>query len=319
MKHPPRHVVAIPPNDAGDAIMSVYRLDAGGASVSCQVMDMRKCIAWILGLVGLTVASGPALCQSSTFSPSPRTIFDITAILDQEKPDLAILAKNKAIAEAEPSRDLTPTALLTYYLDRGRARAELGNFREAAEDGSRAAKAGQGNVEIRNILDARSFTVLQLLNANEYKPAREQLAAMERDVSNLGQSVRGRLIGIYRWTISALINLGDLAQAEGYLRRLVSLRAESRNWNDDDQYGSGRESEVARATAELAMAKGQYREAEAAYRNSIALVRQTIVRMRSWPHSTYLTKEIFEQRIDIESSLQARAKASQGRLAEAES
>jgi hypothetical protein len=39
--------------------------------------------------------------------------------------------------------------------------------------------------------------------------------------------------------------------------------------------------------------------------------------MRSWPRSGS-TKENYEQRIDIETSLQARAKASQGRLAEAE-
>jgi hypothetical protein len=53
-------------------------------------------------------------------------------------------------------------------------------------------------VEVLDVLNARSFTVLQLLNANEFKTAREQLASPERDGTNIGQGVRGRLIGIYR-------------------------------------------------------------------------------------------------------------------------
>jgi tetratricopeptide (TPR) repeat protein len=280
---------------------------------------MRARIAWSFGLVALIATSMPALAQSSAFSPSPRTIVDITAILDQEKPNLRLLAKNKAIADADPARNLGQAALHAFYLERGKARAELGNFREAAEDGTRAAKAGQGSVEIREVLEARAFMILQLLNAGEHKSARDQLAAMERDVTNIGQSVRGRLITIYRWSITALIALGDLAQADGYYRRLVSLRAEARGWSNDSAYGSSRDSELARATAELALAKGQFREAEAAYGNSIALVRTTIARMPSWPDKTNTTKEIFEQRIDIETSRRARAKASQGRLAEAES
>ena len=267
--------------------------------------------ALICGIVLLAATCRPALPQTS---PSIR---DITAILDQEKPNVALLAKGKALAEAEPSRDLSPAALHAFYLGRGRARAELGDFRRAAEDGARSAKAGQGSVEVLAILDARSFAVLQLINAGEFKAARDQLVVMERDITNIGQGVRGRLINNYRWTITSLIKLGDLAQADGYFRRLTSLRAEARTWNDNDLYGGGRDSEVARARADLALAKGQYREAEAAYRSSIASVREMIVRMRSWPRSAS-TKENFEQRIDVETSLQARAKASQGRLAEAE-
>jgi CHAT domain-containing protein len=267
--------------------------------------------ALICGIVLLAATCRPALSQTSP------TIRDITAILDQEKPNVALLAKGKALADAEPSRNLDPAALYAFYLDRGRARAELGNFREAAEDGVRAAKAGQGSVEVLDVLHARSFVVLQLMNAGEYKTAREQLLAMERDITNIGQSVRGRLINNYRWTITSLIRLGDLAQADGYFRRLTSLRAEARTWNNDNLYGGSRDSEVARARADLAFAKGQYSEAEVAYRSSIALVRETIIRMRSWPRSQS-TKEDFEQRIDIETSFQARAKANQGRLAEAE-
>jgi hypothetical protein len=198
----------------------------------------------ICGIVLLAATCRPALPQTS---PSIR---DITAILDQEKPNVALLAKGKALAEAEPSRDLSPAALHAFYLGRDRARAELGDFRRAAEDGARSAKAGQGSVEVLAVLDARSFAVLQLINAGEFKAARDQLVVMERDITNIGQGVRGRLINNYRWTITSLIKLGDLAQADGYFRRLTSLRAEARTWNDNDLYGGGRDSEVARARAD---------------------------------------------------------------------
>jgi tetratricopeptide (TPR) repeat protein len=206
------------------------------------------------------------MCRPALPQTAPTTR-DITAILDQEKPNLALLAKHKALAEAEPARNLDTAGLYAFYLDRGRARAEVGNFREAAEDGVRAAKAAQGSLEIVDVLDARSFAILQLLNAGEFKPAREQLATIERDVTNIGPSVRGRLINIYRWTITSLIRLGDLAQADGYYRRLAAVRAEARSWNNDQLYGSGRDAEVARARADLAFAKGQFHEAELAYRS----------------------------------------------------
>src|SRR5262245_60989619 len=103
-------------------------------------MPTRGALIW--GVVLLAAMCRPALPQTS---PSIR---DITAILDQERPNVALLAKGKALAEAEPSRDLRPAALHTFYLDRARARAELGDFRQAAEDGVRAAKAGEGSAEV---------------------------------------------------------------------------------------------------------------------------------------------------------------------------
>src|SRR5581483_2449464 len=45
-----------------------------------------------------------------SFVPPPRTIDDITAILDRQKPDPAKLAANRAIADAQPPAGADPAA-----------------------------------------------------------------------------------------------------------------------------------------------------------------------------------------------------------------
>src|SRR6267378_4751093 len=67
------------------------------------------------------VAPGNAL--PAGFVAPPRTIADITAVLDNEKPDPAMLAKLKADADSELGKQ---SSLADFYLDRGTARSLLG-------------------------------------------------------------------------------------------------------------------------------------------------------------------------------------------------
>ena len=59
-------------------------------------------------------------------SRPPRTIADITAILDQEKPDPAKRAKTEAEAAAEPPAGADRAKLKDFYYKRAQARASLG-------------------------------------------------------------------------------------------------------------------------------------------------------------------------------------------------
>src|SRR5262249_4173553 len=88
----------------------------------------------------------PALAQTTPFVAPMRTIADVTAILDQEKADSALLTRNKAAAAAEPPIGAKGRALHEFYLQRGRARSELGRLSEAREDGELAIKAGAGQL-----------------------------------------------------------------------------------------------------------------------------------------------------------------------------
>ena len=54
---------------------------------------------------------------SRTFVAPPRTIADITAILDQDKPDAAKIAERQADAEAAPPKSGSAADLAQFYYD----------------------------------------------------------------------------------------------------------------------------------------------------------------------------------------------------------
>jgi len=87
------------------------------------------------------VAPGNAL--PAGFVAPPRTIADITAILDSEKPDPATLAKLKAAADDEPKKGMSQAELSDFYNDRALARSQLGRNAEALADGERALSAAK--------------------------------------------------------------------------------------------------------------------------------------------------------------------------------
>src|SRR5262245_39904959 len=82
-----------------------------------------------------------ALAQGRALVAPPRTIADITAILDQEKPDPAKRAKAEAEANAEP-KNLQGAALSEFYYKRCQARGAMGRPHEAIGDCEKAIAIG---------------------------------------------------------------------------------------------------------------------------------------------------------------------------------
>ena len=92
--------------------------------------------SWLL-LPESTRAQAPA----PAFVAPPRSIADITAILDQEKPDPAKRAKREADANAEPPAAQGP-ALGQFYVRRCHARAAIGRSKDAIADCEKAVSLG---------------------------------------------------------------------------------------------------------------------------------------------------------------------------------
>ena len=68
-----------------------------------------------------------ATFEGSTFTPPPRTIRDITAILDEQKlADLAAADKARAEAATEPPSGVDDLALSKFYFKRGQAAGVIG-------------------------------------------------------------------------------------------------------------------------------------------------------------------------------------------------
>src|SRR5580698_11611101 len=83
-------------------------------------------------------APADASAVQPAFVAPPRTIADITAVLDSEKPDAAKIAQRKAEADAQPPANAPPDKLAQFYYDRGNARSLLAQNKDALGDGLQA-------------------------------------------------------------------------------------------------------------------------------------------------------------------------------------
>ncbi|MEJ2436222.1 MAG: hypothetical protein P8Y53_24915, partial [Pseudolabrys sp.] len=88
-----------------------------------------------------------AAALPATYVAPPRTISDITAILDGEKPDAGKIAMRKAKADAEPPAHASHVQIARFYYGRAGARAKLGRLRDALDDSTKALQAAHGHVE----------------------------------------------------------------------------------------------------------------------------------------------------------------------------
>src|SRR5690242_3702505 len=93
-----------------------------------------SCARVIVGVIMSAIVSVASYGQSTNFVAPPRTTSDITAILDQQKPDPDKAAKTRADADANPPATSDRHALGQFHFRRAQARAALGRNKEAIAD-----------------------------------------------------------------------------------------------------------------------------------------------------------------------------------------
>src|SRR5258708_27677593 len=111
----------------------------------------------VAGLVVTAAATVQAQSQPAFVAP-PRTIADITAILDQEKPDAQRTAKLRAAAEANPSGG---SGSAEFFYNRCQARANLGDVARALADCEKAVAIGRTSLGAREIGRLRQGLAIQ--------------------------------------------------------------------------------------------------------------------------------------------------------------
>jgi tetratricopeptide (TPR) repeat protein len=263
-------------------------------------------------------ATGAGNFLRAGFVAPPRTIADIAAILDSEKPDPATLEKLKADADASPSKNLSNADLAKFYYDRGTSRSVLGRNREALADGEKAAAQASGDGHFTQRV--RHLIGLQKLALGDIKGALELGQFMIKDVDRSGQ--KGYLFSAYRWVAHLLIQMGDLKQAEGALQKSLSLIREARTsghprWRASyAAAGRSWEGDAEAIRAVIFDARGQFADAAASY----AKARQwtlgfipDLKNRKDGPPESQMRWVADTTLLDV-----ARMKARQGRLAEAE-
>jgi tetratricopeptide (TPR) repeat protein len=92
------------------------------------------------GLVALVLA---AVVAGQAEAAPPRSIADVTAVLDRYKPDAAKLEAARQKADAAPPAGLTDQKLAEFYFDRSQAAGDLGRRAQALDDGRQAMALGR--------------------------------------------------------------------------------------------------------------------------------------------------------------------------------
>jgi CHAT domain-containing protein/tetratricopeptide (TPR) repeat protein len=248
------------------------------------------------------------------FVAPPRTISDITAILDQEKPDPAKAARLQADANAAPPASKDNRALAAFYYQRAQARELVARRQDAISD----CETSLG-YEAKLPPAARSQFKCEEILADQYFTLGNSKRAIEIDeqlVAKYQQAARARLFPTYLRIIKAYLSIGQLDQADAYLKRSQELLAESRTWKNAEIYQSSFEAFVETGNALLLDAHSRFAEAAQAYDKSALLLRDAVAKSIAWPVPP--VKGAFELMIDRATALEGRAKARQGRRTEAE-
>ncbi|MEH2523300.1 CHAT domain-containing protein [Bradyrhizobium sp. AZCC 2176] len=265
------------------------------------------------------VAAGNAL--PAGFVAPPRTITDITAILDSEKPDLKTIEKLKAEADSKPTGKESREGLAQFYFDRANARVQLGRLADSIADANKAVEVGRGAITPLMMGRLIAFAAQQYSAAGDPKKAFELYQRQLSEVSTQRKG-RGYQFSANRAIAAILIQMGDIAQAEAYIRRNQPLLQEVRTSGLPPMraayitYGQMWESEIELGRAMLFEARGQYRDAEAAYKLGELRRRAAIKPMLGAENPP--SESSMQLGVDFTVLSQARMKARQGRLAEAE-
>ena len=263
----------------------------------------------------------PGTALPKDFVAPPRTIADITAILDSEKPDSKLLAELKADADSTPTGKESRADLAQFYFDRANARAQLGRLAESIADASKAIEIGRGVVEANMMGRMQQLLSLKYAAAGDPKRSLEVVQRLLRETATQ-PGAKGYQLSANRSIAGNLIQMGDIAQAEAYLRRTQAAIQEARTsghpaWRASyARLGQNWEAELEATRALIFEARGQFAEAEAAYRVSEQRKRAGLKGVMDSDNPPAET--VMLQAIDNLVLSQARMKARQGRLAEAE-
>jgi CHAT domain-containing protein/tetratricopeptide (TPR) repeat protein len=255
---------------------------------------------------------------STLVLPPPTTIADITAILDEEKPDPKVVAQLRADADAEPPSGADRARLAKFHYDRCQARHLLGELRGALPDCERAVQLGEGAFAPGDFGSLLQGLALQYWYAGESRKSLDVFMRM-RSQSNV-KGTMGYQFNAYRHIVERYIELGDLDQAEANVRRSEALILEARGWPDYSKpfFRAHWEADVERARGWLLAARGQYRQAETAFHRAEILKTEGLRNQRDDPHQIVAPASQIQEAIDGLIALEGVMKSRQGRFGEGE-
>jgi CHAT domain-containing protein len=275
-------------------------------------MHLVRATAAALILIATAV---PAAAQH--FVAPPRTIADITAILDQEKPEPWRASAVRVLAEIQPSDGISRAELAKFYYERCRNNSTIGELRKAIADCEKAEAIGRGVLSLSELGVLRQGIAIQYESAGDPKKAITVLQQLARDTNVPGS--QGWLFNTYRHLAENYILLGDFDQSEAFVRRSQALLQQARTWQGYAGYNRvAWHADIEQSRARLFEARGQFVEAEQAFTRAETLRREALALVHTQGAGLRVTGGQLQGAIDEIVALKGRMKARQGKTAEGE-
>lgn len=280
-------------------------------------MQSRIAAALLLALASSISVPGSipsAVAQPATMlAAPPRSIADIVAILDQEKPDPAKRAQLIAQAEAAEPPGLDARQRSRFLFDRAQAALLLARAESALTDAVTAAKLAE---EVGD----DPYRMLQIsAGLKRYLGDLQGALALYTQLAESANKsrLRGRTMNAYRTAGFVAIELGRLDLAEQYIGYAESVYRElSTGRANTYVYQTSWQSEIDLAKAQVASARGRHDEAERHFTVAIANVADGIEKSKNWPDPPALG--VMQYGNDVNRIRLSETKLAQGRIVEAE-
>lgn len=249
--------------------------------------------------------------KASLVAP-PRTISDITAILEQQKPDPAAVAKLAATADAAAAAGMKGADLADFYYKRAQARVLLG--RADALDDAGLAVSNATSAEYNNLGSRYEQLLARLLReAGQNKRAN---ALVAKQMTTFTNQSKGKLFGLNFSMAVSLVRSGDINAAESYVARNRSLLTESQRWSVFPIYGMAWQALVEDGNAQIDEARGRFAQAEGAYHKASILYTNSMKTFAQWESRP--AEGEMERHSDWALAFEGRTKVKQGRVGEGE-
>ena len=257
--------------------------------------------------------------ENGTSAPPPRTISDITAVLDQEKPDATRLAAEKIKADTTPPAGLSGAEAAQFYAERGSGASAIGRADQSVADFGEAVQIIR---PIRDTYPDKYNEYVNFLASAEQKFGHLRVALkLHEEAASFAEStpsLRGAVFSHYYHLTDLNVRLGDMNAAKSWLDKGEAALARVPSWKGPRAQARINlfKALVDWSRAIFLQGQGKFAEAEPFYRRAVAEETALVEDAKHWdvqfPAGYFETGRDFVIR-DLALNL-----AQQGRLVEGE-
>jgi CHAT domain-containing protein len=251
---------------------------------------------------------------SAALVAPPRTISDITAILDQQKPDIAAIERLAATANAAVPAGLKGAELADFHYRRAQARTQLGRA-DALEDADLAVSNAQSGFDYYRNIGSRYEQLLMRLLRDSGQSKRAN-ALLTKQLTAFATQAKGKLFGLNYTLVVGYLKNGDTNAAEAAAARNKTLLVEAQRWQVFPIYGMAWQALVEDGNARVDEARGRFAEAETGYHKASVFYTSALKTVPQWESKP--AEGEMERYADWALALEGRAKVKQGRVGEGE-